>query len=449
MTSLQIDVDPTAANSAEFAAITLRGDLPAPVPLDVEYAALKPLGAVPPVALDLLLFAAAVYAADKAVDRGEARDAWTRDFELRVPVSDPPLWEGVADDLAACVSFLSGDRWRLRFEPLACSLLRPRSPRRRGKGNAPPPPRGDGVSLFSGGLDSLVGVIDALADGPNRTLVLVGHHDPAVPGPLTDQRETLRRLPAALRNRATPTWVRVRPDGKAADINLRSRSLLFVALGVYAAAAVAPGGPVLIPENGMIALNPPLTPSRRGSCSTRTAHPHYLALLRGLLGRLGLPADLRNPLEAKTKGEVLTTCRDPAALRAALPYSVSCAKRSRRGHWDDRTATHCGHCVPCIYRRAALLAAGIPQERYGLEVIGTDRDWSDPKKGALSDLRALCSLVRRSLDEPQLARLLRGNAPLPAAQVAGHAATVSRGIEEVRELIRQLGVASLRSFAGC
>src|SRR5690606_10145225 len=99
------------------------------------------------------------------------------------------------------------------------------------------------------------------------------------------------------------------------EITMRSRSLLFIALGISVAAHLGDGTPLLIPENGTIALNVPLTPARRGSCSTRTAHPHYLALLQKWLGSIGLNHPLKNPLAEKTKGEAVTECLDSVLLK--------------------------------------------------------------------------------------------------------------------------------------
>ena len=40
---------------------------------------------------------------------------------------------------------------------------------------------------------------------------------------------------------------------------------------------------IIVPENGYISLNIPLTYSRIGSSSTRTTHPYYFELLNQLL----------------------------------------------------------------------------------------------------------------------------------------------------------------------
>ena len=94
---------------------------------------------------------------------------------------------------------------------------------------------------------------------------------------------------------------------KNVEPSLRSRSIVFIGLGIYAASEVGAEIPLLAPENGTIALNLPLTPSRSGSCSTRTMHPFYLDTLRSVLNDLGLKNSLTNPLGLKTgKGECVT-----------------------------------------------------------------------------------------------------------------------------------------------
>ena len=76
---------------------------------------------------------------------------------------------------------------------------------------------------------------------------------------------------------------------------MRSRSLLYLALGLAAAAGFGAATPLIIPENGWISLNPPLTANRLGSCSTRTTHPYFLEQLTGLWREAGLANPLVNP----------------------------------------------------------------------------------------------------------------------------------------------------------
>ena len=67
------------------------------------------------VALDLLYISLMVYYVDKKVCRSEQADAWTRDFELYIPVKNIEKWESCNQLLAAALNFLTGDHWVLHF----------------------------------------------------------------------------------------------------------------------------------------------------------------------------------------------------------------------------------------------------------------------------------------------------------------------------------------------
>jgi hypothetical protein len=82
-----------------------------------------------------------------------------------------------------------------------------------------------------------------------------------------------------------------------AENSYRSRSFCFVSFGVLAAQFLDGKPELIIPENGSIALNYPLTPARSGSLSTRTVHPYFLNQMRELLAALGIECGLANPYE--------------------------------------------------------------------------------------------------------------------------------------------------------
>jgi hypothetical protein len=151
---------------------------------------------------------------------------------------------------------------------------------------------GDAAALFSGGLDSFVGAIDWLTRNSKGKLLLVGHHDRAVKGPKADQLALLGLLKRRFPMRVDSLQVRVGLKEKGDEISFRSRSLLFLGLACYAASGQSV--PIIVPENGAIALNPPLTASRRGAC-TRTAHPSFSVRFKRFLIRsnsiivLGIP----------------------------------------------------------------------------------------------------------------------------------------------------------------
>jgi hypothetical protein len=307
---------------------------------------------------------------------------------------------------------------------------------------------GSAVCLFSGGLDSLVGAIDWLESDASESLVGVGHHDPAVPGPLSDQESLLEIVRPHYRFRLSPVLVGVGQSPSGPEITMRSRSLVFIALGVLVASTLGDKTPVLIPENGTIALNVPLTPSRRGSCSTRTAHPYYLKRVQDWLDGIGLKHRLDNPYLGKTKGEVVAKCRNPTLLRAAAPLSVSCAKRGHKSTWTNKSAKGCGRCMPCIYRRAALHQIGLDDEPYGDDICQGDVDVTDRTSEAADDLRACLSFLLRHPSGKEIAKMLVASGPLPPLDALNHADTVHRAMDEIRNLFNDKGIAAIKQAAG-
>jgi hypothetical protein len=303
------------------------------------------------------------------------------------------------------------------------------------------------VSLFSGGLDSLIGAIDTLELTNEEPLCLVGHHDPNIGGVQKDQEQILEVLRKLYPNRCKPILVGVGHSGKSAEITMRSRSILFVALGMVVAAHLGDRTPLLIPENGTIALNVPLTPSRRGSCSTRTAHPHYLALLQNWLDGIGLVHPILNPLIKKTKGEAASQCLNQAALNETALLSSSCAKRGHTSSWVRRAAGSCGRCMPCIYRRAALHSIGMDSETYGNDICSGEVDVRDPNTDAADDLRACLSFLRRNHSIASIAKMLIANGALLPMDAMQHASTVARAMDEIRLLLRDKGDAAVRNLA--
>jgi len=119
---------------------------------------------------DVLVLAAHVHVADTRISRAsESQDGWTREIRLIVPVSDPDRWSATATIFNRMLNFLTGDRWSLAFRarPRRFDTVVPTRPARL---IGPPC---DELALFSGGLDSLIGAIDALEAG--RTPLLMSH----------------------------------------------------------------------------------------------------------------------------------------------------------------------------------------------------------------------------------------------------------------------------------
>jgi 7-cyano-7-deazaguanine synthase in queuosine biosynthesis len=380
-----------------------------------------------------LLATLGVWAADKFCRRSDAPDAWTREIVLNLPAS--PDWLPLSPRLAATLNFLTGDDWtlRLREAPLDLGL----------KGEWPHAWRPDAVMLFSGGLDSLVGALDFLAAG--QRLVLVSHYDF---GQLASIQQSLA---AALGRAYGPE--RVQHLGlrvqfpEVPELSLRSRSLLYLALGLTAAASFGAATPLIIPENGWICLNPPLTLNRLGSLSTRTTHPWFLEQLTGLWQEAGLINPLVNPYQNLTKGEMVRGCRNREGLRRLFPVSVSCA-RPVVSRWQGGAAGACGGCYPCLMRRAALHSVGWDRSGdYLTDVLAAPDTLAHRGRGR--DLRALLQAARTWEDAPAEveARLMLGTSPEAAPGRFLQARDVlARGFGEIAGWLRDQGPEWVRAY---
>lgn len=175
------------------------------------------------------------------------------------------------------------------------------------------------------------------------------------------------------------------------DRSQRARSFIFLAYGVLAASALkrykdGEHVDLYICENGLISINPPLTPARLGSLSTRTTHPVFLGLFQKLLDVADLRITVRNPYQFKTKGEMLRECKDQAFLRKRAAETTSCGRYARNG-WQ-----HCGRCLPCLIRRAAFHAWGeVDKTQY----VYADLSKNDSQHARYDDVR--CAAMAAAL----------------------------------------------------
>lgn len=432
-----------ARNDDGLASITVEGTDVKNLELDLPFADLyRTFGTPNPIALDLLVVAAICYAVDKTASRDRTSDRWTRQLEVSFPISEPKRWASVAESLDTALTFLTGDVWQTSFHRAESNLFVAPKKRRHSARSPLEPKTFEAVGLLSGGLDSLIGVIDFLEEHPKSRVMLIGHYDFAGPKSQQDGVYELLRTKFPERTKLVQMRVSQRPRENA-ETSLRSRSIVFLALGMYAAVELGADVPLLAPENGIIAVNMPLTPSRSGSCTTRTMHPFYLKALHEVFKGLGIKNELVNPLELKTKGECVTQCRNLSLLESLIPRTVSCSHATRRQEWKRKRSLNCGYCVPCLFRRASIHAAGLDSGKdYGIDVCS---DELTVDSGAMSadDLRAVVSGLRRFKTATSIRKAITGVAP--SEPVDAYVNLVQRGLAELRTWIADKGSDSLRT----
>ncbi|MGA8352891.1 MAG: hypothetical protein WB698_01830 [Solirubrobacteraceae bacterium] len=388
---------------------------------------LSSLGPVPALSIDFVRLAVAVYAADRSTPRSGGGSNWNqRQIQLRIPVSAAARWAPFADDLASVVGFLTGDHWSFEFfeeqtQTPPAVAAEPTAPKR--------------VVLLSGGADSASGALlsrSKLADDERHVLMshfsaralapiqrtIAGAAERLVPGPAQQHLQIhLSRNQRCLDGTYYPT-----------EPTSRSRSLLFLALGLAAASVY--GVALWIPENGFASLNPPLGPERLGSVSTRTTHPAFLDGLEDVLRAVGAHSVIENPFATSTKGEMFAWAAELVGADEASAYlssTNSCAHTGQRAFGVSPTHA-CGVCFGCVVRRAAFVASGVRDATTYIAPWGNTKlqAWLDDK----SVEPAVRSFVRRGVRERDLTAM---NLPI-SSPLADALDLCRRGINELAGL---------------
>jgi DpnII restriction endonuclease len=313
--------------------------------------------------IDLLEIAAYVFAADCFQRRGTrwtdegATEPWDREIGLFIPVRDVGFWqrEEVTDALAATLNFLSDDRYSFQFlekqQPdVEQTYLELRS-------DVPELTEADRIVMFSGGLDSLAGAVEAAASGQN--LVLVSHRTVAHLN--KKQCILFDKLSSAfpdVKMLHVPVWVNKMMKSRGMEPTQRTRSFLFAALGTVVAEFVKAGG-VRFYENGIVSLNLPIADEIVRARASRTTNPQSLHHLQGLMRRV-IERDefvIDDPFLFRTKSEVVGVLKRHG-VEHLIPYTCSCVHQ----RFKSALQQHCGGCSQCIDRRVAILALELDEQ---------------------------------------------------------------------------------------
>lgn len=309
------------------------------------------------VALDLLYLSLMAYYVDWKVVRANQDDAWTRDLEVFIPVKSIELWERNKTTVKAALDFLTGDHWTLHFReyiPLTVEEDSFRKSRYHFRRSVRKIDTGT-LCMLSGGLDSFIGAIDLLKSG--KQPLFVSHYGGGK-GVKKYQDDVVSSLSSYFGISSKRFFRFYAAALNGTENSTRSRSLLFFAHAIAIASGMGHHVDLFVPENGVISLNIPLTSMRSGSLSTRTTHPYFMGLLQQLLNDIGIDVTLINPYQFQTKGEMMKNCKDVAYLNNIYHKTLSCSHPDQ-GRWSADNAGHCGECLPCTIRKAAIRKAGL------------------------------------------------------------------------------------------
>lgn len=309
--------------------------------------------------LDLFYISLFVFISDRLIKRDISEDGWTRNLKLLIPVLEKNKWDDKKEDLIKILNFLSGDLWEIEFRERNLTSKEKLFKKNMSRNNKIPLKNTD-FAMFSGGLDSYIGAIDFLESKKN--ILFISHYGSGK-GVIEYQNKLSQKLKdnyPEIDNNFLQYHVSA-IGGK--EDTTRTRSFMFFTHAILLASTIKDKTRLYIPENGLISLNIPMTSARLGSSSTRTTHPYYLQNLQNLLTNLNINVEIINPYQFKTKGEMILNCKNQDLLKDTLVDTMSCSHPDHGRYRGESKAMHCGNCLPCIIRRAAI--------KKGLEIDNT------------------------------------------------------------------------------
>ena len=311
-----------------------------------------------PICHDLLDIATFVYYADNSVPRGTEKDLytdnWVRNFHFIIPVRELQIWQKpeILNTLIEMLGYLTEDKFNFTF------VNRERTPEqlilKDFSESLPPAPESDCVALFSGGMDSLSGVIDLYEN--SKKPILISHQS----------RNTLaalqKKLAGEIRNRCE-AWafphlgVTInRMSNIAKESSQRSRSFLYLALGSIIAHEMG-FSELSIYENGITSFNLPRSGQTTGTQATRSTHPKVVDHFKTLASTIfNTNFEIITPFIWKTRTDVLDVLKRNN-VQDLLLLSCSCA-HSRR----TKMYPHCGTCSQCVDRRFSMISSGLDSD---------------------------------------------------------------------------------------
>jgi hypothetical protein len=299
----------------------------------------RPLGALQQ---DVMHVALCLHIADRCLLR--PAKTWSRTFDVTIPVYAHSTWQAVQNELEELLAWLTEDEWHLVFVPMhwygdphQFRLFR----------------EGNGIALFSGGLDSMAGYVIHCASDERPIPFGVATH----PRVTMMQNRVLRgvhkalKLPAIGHDNRVYIRIPVREDrhrgamGKV-ESSQRTRGLLYTFLASVLANILA-SPKVQVYENGVGAVNLPLLRTQFGAMSSRAVHPKTLVLIQNLMERvLGESLTFELPFGFMTKGQMVNHLSQLGVVDLARK-TISCDSFPRR-------MKPCGHCTSCLLSRVAL-----------------------------------------------------------------------------------------------
>jgi 7-cyano-7-deazaguanine synthase in queuosine biosynthesis len=377
--------------------------------------------------IDLLMLSLAVYGADRRLIRKDAVDGWKRKIHIHLPVLELGIMNEKKHLIKNILDFLSGDEWELSFRQREFTnkekeyrekIIKEKSERI----------KANRLCMFSGGLDSFIGAIDLLNENA-EDIIFVSIYGGGKG--VSEYQKILQKQIAneyKISDRSFFSFYAAPADGQ--EDTMRTRSLMFFCHAIALASCFETDIDFVVPENGFISLNVPLTYSRLGTSSTRTTHPYYMGLLQQLLNELEFKIHIKNPYQFKTKGEMLKECKNQKFLKKNISQTMSCSHPDVGRMRGESETQHCGTCLPCVIRRAAIKEAGFYESYESTQYYDSDFTSGDTARTSLNSY--LLGLQKYDKEKAYLTIQISG--PLKD-NLELYESIYKRGIAEMKNLL--------------
>jgi 7-cyano-7-deazaguanine synthase in queuosine biosynthesis len=328
-----------------------------------------------PLVMDLYNMALTVYMADLLIKR--VPKTGCRSISVLISVSDKSKWDSLKDDLVGTLRFLSGDNFDFHF-------VQGRRPRKfvfEEKDKRV-------VSLFSGGLDSFAGVKWLLDRDIEPILVSHCGQNTICSAQSLLARSINRICGKDLSFYQISARAKFGKGMAQREYTQRSRSFLYLSLGMLIALEIG-ARRMFVFENGVLAINIPITQSRVYG-NTRTTHPDFIARYSNLIDKIFLAkVSIENPFLYMTKGEAISIL-NASGFRTLVKKTITCSRlgRLRYEGVSVKRTSHCGVCLPCVLRRAAINYANLggSDARYNHNIKADPEDLPEEGKTILFEL---------------------------------------------------------------
>lgn len=284
-----------------------------------------------------------------------------------------PELESVLENL---ISFLLGSKPAVRIQKVDSEQ---KAPEERTEGSF------DAACLFSGGIDSLSGILRSPSGYGSVFGVFASH------GIMSGKVDML--TDQFLKHKGIPVHkMMIQGSGRGLQ---QFRGPLYLVLAAIAA-RMHDTKKLILSETGQTMYLPPFSSLDE---ITLTTHPTMVQMVQQALQyAYGTEFEVYTPFEDLTKAEVVSLCEAPEAI----PITNSCYQTQ----FAYSTYSHCGKCYGCLVRRMSCLVAGVQDAKYAKDVLV--KGVGDPVKGRrekkiqvsnLSDLQVILRFARDVLED--------------------------------------------------